>query len=117
MTDVHISRITFHDSTVRNLRQSGSKVIINLDDVSVVAEKSTNSHVSVLIVIVGVINITRNSVPVDVIYSEECDGEMLSIRQNHSEVTMTIQWVGYDPRKMYTATYDLIGGTMSFELI
>jgi hypothetical protein len=117
MTEINTPHITFHDSTVRSINQSGSKVVINLDDVSLDGKRSEESSVSAQVVICDIKGIIRNSAQTDSIDLEEDDGEMLSIHQSDVGVIMTIQWTNYNPRKIYTATYNLIGGVMSSKII
>ncbi len=117
MTSPNLSNAMLHESTVRNINQSGSDVHIELDDVSFDGRTTDDNRKPVLVTVNNVTEILRDSVPVNSIYSEMEDGELVSLDQEENGVTLLIEWISYTPKKRITVSYDLVGGIMSLKSI
>ncbi len=85
---------------------------MELDDVY-----SDRGHVFVEVAIENITRILRNSDIIDPLARESDDGEILTLKQKECGATLVIEWVNYNPIRVDVVAYDLVGGTMSSELI
>ena len=100
--------LSFHDATLAGLSQTGDVVNLALDDVS-----DLESLIAVEVTVNGVRDILRNGSPVDHLWMEKDDGEVLTLREQDNEVVFVVQWNDFVTRDHETVVYSFPGAKIA----
>ena len=106
-TPVNPTQVSFHDSSLVGVSHNGPTITLALEDVG-----TSNSQLSMDVVISGVTAILRDGLPIHDLGMETADGEIVELSQEGRTVTLIIRWHRYAPKSHKTAVYSLAGADL-----
>ena len=95
-----MSKISFHEATIRNIHNINRTIIMVVDDASVESVKN-----SVQIELRDVMSVHRDGVLVDSLRMEKEDGEILSLITTSTGIELVVEWHDFSPLVYETRAY------------
>jgi hypothetical protein len=97
-----VSKISFHEATIRNIHSFDRTITIVVDDAIVESVKS-----AVRIELHDVMRIDRDEVLTDSLSMEKEDGEVLSLSMNPTGLYLVVEWHDFSPLVSAARAYEV----------